>query len=346
MVRVAHRQIAATRNSGARAHTATACLRRCGPLVDAAVVDAALRSLRDGAVGGGAAARFEGRVPVYARVSWSRSSRFSGLRLGGRMLRVLHAARIRGRRWVRRDALRLRGIAISAALKRRAFRGPATAVTLGTQVRAYSAWELRACWQSLPSVVRACCGRDRASRSGTRSDATTPTPRGTLASNGGGCRTAAEGGTDDHHGQCASRARHRRHRGAPAHLGDRRWIVRESRRMVRLLRLCVYGAVFRIGVLSFRRSDNPASQCRGRLCRRLSDAPHRQLVLRPDCRPARPAHFDDGGRDHDVRRLADGGVASNLCQHWRCRPRAAAARAPAAGAIRRRRIRHERDVHE
>ena len=69
VVHVSHRQIAATRNSGARAAQGDQFVFvDADTVVDAAVMRAALQALREGAVGGGAAVRFEGRVPLYARV--------------------------------------------------------------------------------------------------------------------------------------------------------------------------------------------------------------------------------------------------------------------------------------
>ena len=68
VVTVHHRQIAATRNSGARQAKGDVLI-----FVDAdtnlteAVVGAAVQAVRDGAVGGGAVARFDGRIPLYAR---------------------------------------------------------------------------------------------------------------------------------------------------------------------------------------------------------------------------------------------------------------------------------------
>lgn len=69
VVCVSHRQIAATRNAGARVATGD-----CYFFVDADtlvthdVLSAAVVALRTGAVGGGAALRFDGEVPLYARV--------------------------------------------------------------------------------------------------------------------------------------------------------------------------------------------------------------------------------------------------------------------------------------
>jgi glycosyltransferase involved in cell wall biosynthesis len=69
VVRVAHRQIAATRNSGARAAAGDLFLFvDADTLVNEAVVRAAVRVLRRGAVGGGASVAFDGPVPLYAQV--------------------------------------------------------------------------------------------------------------------------------------------------------------------------------------------------------------------------------------------------------------------------------------
>lgn len=146
VVRVAHRQIAATRNSGAKAATGDRLLFvDADTLVDAAVIGAALQALRDGAVGGGAAARFDGRVPVYAKVllgavvwlfrtcGWAAGcfvfcTRPAFEAVGG-FDETLYASE---------------EIAMSAALKRQGrfvvLRHAVT--TSGRRIRAYSAWEL------------------------------------------------------------------------------------------------------------------------------------------------------------------------------------------------------------
>jgi glycosyltransferase involved in cell wall biosynthesis len=67
VVTVAHRQIAATRNSGARAARGDVFIFvDADTIVTEAVVRAAIDAVREGAVGGGSAVEFEGDVPRYA----------------------------------------------------------------------------------------------------------------------------------------------------------------------------------------------------------------------------------------------------------------------------------------
>jgi glycosyltransferase involved in cell wall biosynthesis len=69
VVPVRHRQIAATRNAGARAATGDVLFFvDADTVVTEAAVRAALAALRAGAVGGGSAFRFDGRLPLYGRV--------------------------------------------------------------------------------------------------------------------------------------------------------------------------------------------------------------------------------------------------------------------------------------
>lgn len=85
VVSVSHRQIAATRNSGAReAKGDIFIFVDADTLVNENVVKAAVKALRQGAVGGGASVHFEGRLPLYARLAlpssiWlSRAARLAG----------------------------------------------------------------------------------------------------------------------------------------------------------------------------------------------------------------------------------------------------------------------------
>ncbi len=69
LVSVAHRQIAATRNSGARkANGDLLIFVDADTIVNEAVVRSAVEALRGGASGGGAAVEFDGTVPLYARL--------------------------------------------------------------------------------------------------------------------------------------------------------------------------------------------------------------------------------------------------------------------------------------
>jgi glycosyltransferase involved in cell wall biosynthesis len=69
VVRVAHRQIAATRNSGARAAMGELFIFvDADTIVSEAVVRAAVDAMRGGAVGGGACVEFERGVPWYAKL--------------------------------------------------------------------------------------------------------------------------------------------------------------------------------------------------------------------------------------------------------------------------------------
>jgi glycosyltransferase involved in cell wall biosynthesis len=69
VVPVNHRQIAATRNAGAReAHGEVLIFVDADTVVTEAAVRAAVAALRAGAVGGGCAFRFDGRLPLYGRL--------------------------------------------------------------------------------------------------------------------------------------------------------------------------------------------------------------------------------------------------------------------------------------
>lgn len=78
VVPVNHRQIAATRNAGAKAARGDVFFFiDADTLIGEEVVRAALESVRCGAVGGGCALRFDGQVPPYARVLQALMVRFS-----------------------------------------------------------------------------------------------------------------------------------------------------------------------------------------------------------------------------------------------------------------------------
>lgn len=69
VIQVAHRQIAATRNSGAQqARGEILFFVDADTLVNARLIQAALRRVRAGAVGGGCVPRFEGWLPLWWRL--------------------------------------------------------------------------------------------------------------------------------------------------------------------------------------------------------------------------------------------------------------------------------------
>jgi cellulose synthase/poly-beta-1,6-N-acetylglucosamine synthase-like glycosyltransferase len=71
VIRVEHRQISATRNAGARqARGEILFFVDADTLVSAPVIQSALRSIREGAVGGGSLPRFEGWLPLWWRLAY------------------------------------------------------------------------------------------------------------------------------------------------------------------------------------------------------------------------------------------------------------------------------------
>jgi glycosyltransferase involved in cell wall biosynthesis len=71
ILRVEHRQISATRNAGAReARGDILFFVDADTLVNAQVIQSALRSIRAGAVGGGCVPRFEGRIPLWWKLAY------------------------------------------------------------------------------------------------------------------------------------------------------------------------------------------------------------------------------------------------------------------------------------
>jgi glycosyltransferase involved in cell wall biosynthesis len=71
VIRVEHRHIAATRNAGARqARGDVFFFVDADTLVNVQVLASALRSMREGAIGGGCVARFEGRLPLWCKMAY------------------------------------------------------------------------------------------------------------------------------------------------------------------------------------------------------------------------------------------------------------------------------------
>jgi glycosyltransferase involved in cell wall biosynthesis len=71
VIRVEHQQISATRNAGAReARGDILFFVDADTLVSTRVIQSALRSIRNGAVGGGCVPRFEGWLPLWCRLAY------------------------------------------------------------------------------------------------------------------------------------------------------------------------------------------------------------------------------------------------------------------------------------
>jgi glycosyltransferase involved in cell wall biosynthesis len=69
VIRVSHRQIAATRNAGARQASGDLFVfLDADTVVNKDVIGAAISAIRQGAVGGGCSVRFDGRLPLYGRL--------------------------------------------------------------------------------------------------------------------------------------------------------------------------------------------------------------------------------------------------------------------------------------
>jgi glycosyltransferase involved in cell wall biosynthesis len=146
VVPVAHRQIAATRNSGAReAKGDFLIFVDADTVVNPAVVRAALQALRDGAIGGGCDLRFDGRLPFWA---WLLISSFRPLY---RVARLASGSFL----FCTRRAFEAVGgfdealFAAEEAAMSRALRHQGrfvvlreTVLTSGRKLRAYSAWEI------------------------------------------------------------------------------------------------------------------------------------------------------------------------------------------------------------
>jgi glycosyltransferase involved in cell wall biosynthesis len=146
VVEVAHRQIAATRNSGARAAQGEFLIFvDADTLVDAPVVRAALQALREGAVGGGCDLRFDGRLPVWARImvgSFRPLYRLGRLASGSFLFCTRQAFDAVG--GFNEQMYAAEEAAMSRALRRqgRFVILRESVVTSGRKLRAYSAWEI------------------------------------------------------------------------------------------------------------------------------------------------------------------------------------------------------------
>lgn len=146
VLEVSHRQIAATRNSGARAAKGDMLIFvDADTLANESVVRAAVEALRGGAVGGGASVHFDGELPLYAK----------GLLLFG--IQLSRVVRLAGGCFLfcTRQAFEAVGgfdesffcaeeLVLAKAFKRRGrfIVLRESVITSGRKLRAYTAWEL------------------------------------------------------------------------------------------------------------------------------------------------------------------------------------------------------------
>jgi len=146
VVPAAHRQIAATRNTGARAARGDLLVFvDADTVVNPEVLAAAYNSMKSGAVGGGAGVRFEGRLPWYARLLeplavWA--FRMAGLAAGCFIFCTRAAFDSAG--GFDQNLYGAEEIALSRALKRqgRFVVLKQSVRTSGRKFRAHSGWEL------------------------------------------------------------------------------------------------------------------------------------------------------------------------------------------------------------
>ena len=144
-----------------------------------------------------------------------------------------------------------------------------------------------------------------------------------------------------------TRGRSTRHRGRRTpDQGDLHRLDRQSRRMVRFLRLYRVRAVLRAGVLPAQRSGGAAAQ-RGRAVRGdLPDAAARRLAVRLHRRPLRPTAVADAVGGLHVLRLADHRGDADLCHDRHRRAGHSGAGAHHRGLEPRRRIRRQRHLSQ
>lgn len=146
VVPVAHRQIAATRNSGARAASGDFLIFvDADTLVNEPVVRAALNALRGGAIGGGCDLKFDGRLPVWGTLmvmSFRPLYRLGRLASGSFLFCTRQAFDAVG--GFNEEMYAAEEAAMSRALRRegRFVILSESVVTSGRKLRAYSAWEI------------------------------------------------------------------------------------------------------------------------------------------------------------------------------------------------------------
>jgi glycosyltransferase involved in cell wall biosynthesis len=147
VIRVEHRQIAATRNSGARqARGDIFFFVDADTLVNAAAIQSAVRSLRAGAAGGGCLPRFDGKLPLWWKLwvligeRWCRWSNF--FPSGACLFCTREAFQTMG--GFNENYYAIEELGFVSGLKRqgRFVIVAETVVTSGRKLRAHSSWRL------------------------------------------------------------------------------------------------------------------------------------------------------------------------------------------------------------
>ncbi|HET6323242.1 MAG TPA: glycosyltransferase [Planctomycetaceae bacterium] len=165
VVPVAHRQIAATRNSGAReARGDVFVFVDADTLVNPAVVRAAVQAVRDGAVGGGCDLRFDGQLPVWARLMvWLLRPIYRVGRLASGSFLFCTRRAFEAAGGFDESLFAAEEAAMSKALRRqgRFVVLRETVVTSGRKLRAYSAWEVFCVLSRLAFLGRKALGNRR-----------------------------------------------------------------------------------------------------------------------------------------------------------------------------------------
>jgi glycosyltransferase involved in cell wall biosynthesis len=146
VIAVNNRQIAATRNAGARAATGDVLFFvDADTLANPAAVRAGLRELRRGAVGGGCVFTFDGRLPLWAACAYPVAvffARFLKL-LGGCFLFCTREAFDAVGGFDETYFAAEEAVFIAALKKRGRFAVPVpTVVTSGRKLRAFSVWQI------------------------------------------------------------------------------------------------------------------------------------------------------------------------------------------------------------
>lgn len=146
VIRVEHRQIAATRNAGAReARGDIFFFVDADTLVNAAAIQSALRGVRAGAVGGGCVPRFDGWLPLWWRLTapaLERTCRWLRFATGACLFCTRSAFETAG--GFDENYYAVEDGALVVTLKRQGrFIIPAeTVITSGRKIRAHSFWTL------------------------------------------------------------------------------------------------------------------------------------------------------------------------------------------------------------